>query len=156
MALHDFICSSCGHVERDVNVPAAIGARDGAPLHQPCQVRMTWIPQVGRMDFGPAGGAGFKAFTIEEEVRGRPQRIEIDSTHKLRQVEREFETHARNGEARPLVWRDYSQTKSNGDVHTLCKTPGDPHQVKAEIDRVKVKNVQKRVGAEVAKTHGTI
>ena len=168
MALHDFRCP-CGFVRRDVNVPIAQGASNYKILHFGCAAspplpdeplgrgaRMEWIPQIGAMDFGPAGGAGFKSFTIEEEVRGRPQRIEIDSVSKLRKVEREFEVHARNGEARPLVWRDYAQTKSNQDVHTLSSAPGDPHNVTPEVQRVVGKTVTASRGTAVTAKHGTI
>ena len=170
MALHDYKCTGCGYIQRDVNVPCRIGASGMKMFHSGCPrvnpvayaafglpgPPMEWIPQIGAMDFGPAGGAGFKSFTIEEEVRGRSQRIDIDSVSKLRKVEREFEVHARNGEARPLVWRDYAQTKSNQDVHTLSSAPGDPHNVTPEVQRVVGKTVTASRGTAVTAKHGTI
>lgn len=159
MALHDFRCRFCGTVRRDVNVPIAVGASRAQVicfcLGTPEQ--MQWIPQIGRMDYGPAGGAGFKAFAIEEEVRGKPQRIEIDSVAKLRKVEREFETHARNGEGRPLVWRDYHQDRSNRDVHTLSTNLADPHGVQPGIAAAKASGrIKGERGEAVTKVHGTI
>lgn len=167
MPLHDFRCPECWDVYTDVNVPAALGAR-GANLRCPNPVHLKttgkyhtpvappvleWIPQIGRMDFGPSGGTGFKGFTIEEEIRGETQRIEIDSVHKLRQVERESEQRARNGEGRPLVWRDYQQTRSNGDVHTLSADPGDPHGVRKAVD---AKKYTPHRGKAVTDVHGTL
>lgn len=119
---------------------------------------MEWIPAIGGMDFGPAGGAGFKAFTIEEpDQRGVPTRIEVDSLHKLRQIERESERRARNGEGRPLVWRAYAQGRSNDDVHTLA-TPSqlaDPHETQATRAAAKARITPRR-GGDVVTQHGTI
>lgn len=163
MALHDFRCPGCGLVARDVYVSVELGARQAAIYCPACDdwdvgVRMEWIPAIGRMDFGPAGGAGFKAFTIEEvDQRGNPQRIEVDSVHKLRALERESEQRARNGEGRPLVWRDYAQDRSNRDVHTLATSDqlGDPHGCRQVIASAKAK-IEARRGETVTKQHGTV
>jgi hypothetical protein len=157
MPLHDYIHPQCCEVEVDYYVPAAIGARAGAPICRTCGKPLDWVPQIGSMDFGPAGGAGFKAFTVDQDVRGVPTRIEIDSLSKLRKVEREFEVHARNGESAPLVWRDYAQTRSNRDVHTLSANIGDPHGTKPVVDQaVKSGKVKGSKGAAVTAKHGTI
>ena len=156
MPNHDYEHVECRVYVTDYYVPCTIGATKGAPRCTVCGGTLRWIPQIGRMDYGPAGGAGFKSFTIEEEVRGRSQRIDIDSVSKLRKVEREFEVHARNGEARPLVWRDYAQTKSNQDVHTLSTQIGDPHNVAPEITRVVGKKVTASRGEAVTRKHGTL
>jgi hypothetical protein len=100
----------------NVMVPAAIGQKAGAPLH--CGVPATPIPGIGRMDYGAVKGAGFKSFHTTD-ARGNP--VFIDSTHKLRQVERESEVAARNGEGQPMVWRRWSQDQSNLDQPTLSK-----------------------------------
>lgn len=163
MALHDFRCPGCGSVQRDVHVPVTIGAQQAVLYCPDCDdwdvgVRMEWIPAIGRMDFGPAGGAGFKAFTIEEvDQRGVAQRIEVDSVHKLRRLERESEVRARNGEGRPLVWRDYAQDRSNHDVHTLATQDqlGDPHGCEAVRAAAKA-TITPRRGDAVTKQHGTI
>lgn len=157
MARHDYQCPGCG-ATHEVDVPAAIGAQRGAPICPACRgMRMAWIPQIGRMDFAPSGGAGFTSFSIKEDIRGKTECIEIDSLHKLRQVERESEQRARNGEGRPLVWRDYHQNRSNGDVHTLAKDLADPHGVRETITpKVQSGTVTPRRGDVVTKTHGTL
>ena len=71
------------------------------------------------MDVGGVKGAGFKAFTTTD---GRGTPVHIDSLHKLRQVERESEVHARNGEGQPMVFRRWAQDGSNHDQPTLSKT----------------------------------
>jgi hypothetical protein len=114
------------------------------------------IPAAPAMDFGPSGGTGFKAFTIEEDINGRPTTIEIDSLHKLRQVERESEVRARNGEGRPLVWRDYAQQRTNGDVHTLSANPADPHGALDAVKRAKAAKITAAKGDAVTSVHGTI
>ena len=112
MALHDFWCQRCGQVLVDVNVPIDIGATAGAPLH--CDRPMAWVPAVGRMD--ASSGPGFQAF---EAYDGQNRPIVIDSLRKLRAVERQSEADGRNGEGQPLVWRHYSNDRSNRDVHAL-------------------------------------
>jgi len=110
VALHDFWCPRCGQVLVDVNVPVAIGAVKGAPEH--CGRTSIWIPQVGRMD-------AYEPFQEFETRDGANNPVVVDSLHKLRQIERESEQQYRNGEGQPLVWRHYSNDKSNRDVHAL-------------------------------------
>jgi hypothetical protein len=113
MALHDFYCQTCGEVLLDVNVPIAIGAPAGAPEH--CGRTARWIPQVGRMDaYEP-----FQAFTARD---GQNREVTVDSLSKLRKIERESEQQYQNGEGQPLVWRSYSNDRSNRDVHALHPT----------------------------------
>jgi len=110
MALHDFWCQVCGQVLVDVDVPMAIGATKGAPLH--CGRPTAWIPQVGRMD----ALEPFQEFEVRD---GQNHLVTIDSLAKLRKIERESEQQYRNGEGQPLVWRRYSNDDSNRDVHAL-------------------------------------
>jgi hypothetical protein len=117
MARHDFYCGVCGQVLVDVNVPAAIGARAGAPEH--CGRPTAWIPAVGRMD--AANGPGFQAFTTTD---GRGNPVTIDSLAKLRAVERESEQAYKNGEGQPMVWRRWAQDRSNQDRPTLGSWDG--------------------------------
>lgn len=112
MALHDFWCQTCGQVLVDIDVPMAVGARAGAPLH--CGRPTAWIPQVGRMD--ASSGPGFQAFTCRD---GQNREVTVDSLSKLRRIERESEQQYQNGEGQPLVWRRYSNDDSNKDVHSL-------------------------------------
>lgn len=113
MALHDFWCQVCGQVLLDVNIPIAIGATAGAPEH--CGRRANWIPQVGRMD-------AYEPFQEFEARDGQNHLVTVDSLAKLRKIERESEQHYRNGEGQPLVWRRYSNDRSNQDVHALHPT----------------------------------
>lgn len=110
VAFHDFWCQVCGQVLVDINVPIAIGATAGAPLH--CGKPTAWIPQVGRMD-------AYEPFQRFDAVDGRNQPVVVDSLKKLRDIERSSEQDYRNGEGQPLVWRRYSNDNSNRDVHTL-------------------------------------
>jgi len=110
VALHDFWCQVCGQVLVDVNVPIAIGAMKGAPLH--CDRPTAWIPQVGRMD-------AYEPFQEFEARDGQNNPVVVDSLKKLRDIERESEQQFRNGEGQPLVWRAYSNDRSNRDVHAL-------------------------------------
>lgn len=155
-ANHDYRCPTCGALGSDVAVPISVGARGWVVLcqssvHPDRAVRMEWIPQIGGVDAG--SGASFKAFAITETVRGREVTTQIDSLHTLRKVERESEQLSRNGEGRPLVWRDYSQGKSNGDVHTSGKDIGDPHGVRQVLAKNKH---QVRSGAAVTAAHGKV
>ena len=113
MALHDFWCQVCGQVLVDIDVPISIGARAGAPPH--CGEPTRWIPQVGRMD--GANGPGFEAFDAYD---GQNRPVTVDSLKKLRDIERQSEVDARNGEGQPIVWRRYSQDASNRHTHTLA------------------------------------
>lgn len=152
-AFHDFVCPACDTHHRDVPVDMQIGARQ-ADVRCACGARLEWIPQIGRMDFGPSGGTGFKSFSIQDrDERGRVITREIDSLHALRKVERESEQRARNGEGQPLVWRDYAQERSNRDRHTLAKDPADPHGAQAAINPRKF---TPRKGREVVQVHGTV
>lgn len=110
MALHDFFCQTCGQVLVDVNVPIALGAIKGAPEH--CGQPANWIPQVGRMD-------AYEPFQEFEARDGQNNLVTVDSLTKLRKIERESEEQYRNGEGQPIVWRRYSNDRSNRDVHAL-------------------------------------
>jgi hypothetical protein len=157
MARHDYQHVACRVYVPDYDVPVTVGAQAGAPRCVVCGQPLDWVPAAPAMDFGPSGGAGFKAFTIDEEIRGETQRIEIDSLAKLRRVERESEQRARNGEGRPLVWRDYQQGRSNRDVHTLSTNLADPHGVRETIQpKVQDGTITPRRGAAVTAAHGTI
>ena len=155
MALHDYSCTGCGHVERDVNVPIQIGAQKGAPICPGCHgCRMAWIPQVGRID----ALESFQEFTVEGP-RGDP--IRIDSLRKLRSVEHLSEQAERNGEGTKLVWRDYSQDASNKDRHAITQqTPdqmADPRGVQPAIQRaLKKGKITPASGDAVTQAHGTI
>ena len=116
MPLHDYWCAICGQLETNVYRSAHEGARANPPLH--CSEPMRWIPQTTAMDAGGVKTAGFRAFDTTD---GRGEPVHIDSLRKLRQVERESEVHARNGEGQPMIFRRWSQSDSNQDQPTLSK-----------------------------------
>jgi hypothetical protein len=121
-ALHDFACPACGFVARDIAVPIATGARahlitcpacatyedDKAGGTRRVAFHMDWLPQIGRMSAGH--GPTFTAF---ETYDGRNRKVRVESIADLRRIERESEQQARNGEGQIMVWRDYSNDRSN-------------------------------------------
>ena len=117
---HDFRCDACGKSHPNVVVEEGQSVFT-TPFYCGCGAILVWIPKVGRMD----ALEPFQRFevTVRDPATGGNQQVTIDSLHKLRQVERESEQRARNGEGQPLVWRDYSQDASNRDVHTLGTDP---------------------------------
>lgn len=117
MPLHDFYCGVCGQLQLNVYVPVAVGASAGAPAH--CGRPMAWVPAAPAVHYGSVKTAAFKAFDTTD---GRGQPVHIDSLRKLRQVERESEQMARNGEGQPMVWRRYAQDPSNRDQPTLSRS----------------------------------
>lgn len=76
--------------------------------------------------------------TTVEDGRGGYRTEHIDSLAKLRKVERESEQRYRNGEGRPMAWRDYSQDRSNRDVHSLM---ADPSEAPTKSAKLKVRAV---------------
>lgn len=118
MALHDFWCAHCGRLYPDVNVPIAIGATAGAPLCHDCQRPTEWIPQIGAID----AREPFQEFEVYD---GQNKPVLVESLRKLRQIEKESEQQARNGEGQPMVFRRWAQDSSNRDVPTLGAYGGD-------------------------------
>lgn len=117
MPTHDYFCTRCGQVLLDVMVPIAIGQAAGAPDH--CGQKAQPIPGIGRMDYGAVKGAAFKSFHTTD---GRGNPVFIDSTRKLRQVEKESEQMARDGVGQPMVFRHWAQDPGNLDQPTLSKS----------------------------------
>ncbi len=103
---HDFTCATCG-------LSGTFWAYvSDPPVH--CDQPMTWTPRPG--SFAIDAREPFQQF--ETDVAGEKRRV--GSLHDMRLIENETEKRARNGEGQPMVWRDYSQDKSNFDVHTLA------------------------------------
>lgn len=126
MPVLDLACTVCGLVLRDTYLPLyqlpeprrvdgyTVRQDFDRPLH--CGQVMTIIPP--RVTVDALEPMQEFAVTVEDGKGG--WKVEtIDSLTKLRRVEAESETRARNGEGRPMVWRDYSNDRSNKDVHTL-------------------------------------
>lgn len=146
MALHDFQCA-CGALRRDVNVPIAVGAGKAVVLCTACGVRMDWVPAIGRMDAG--SGPGFKDFDCYD---GRNQPVHVSSLAQLRAIEKESEQLHRNGEGQQMVWRDYSNDRSQTHKHTLMENPETPvAEVRAALNARKEKIEIRRHGQKKPK-----
>lgn len=103
MGMNRYECGVCGHLGDYV------ATKDTRPWH--CDAEMVWTP-----DRSAAVDHAFDAFTVSNGART----FTVDSLHTLRRTEAETERMSRNRDGEALVWRDYSQDKSNGDVHTLA------------------------------------
>lgn len=155
--MQDFVCPACHAYYADVMIVRGTRASAAGMHCHACGARLDWVPRIGRMD----ALEPFQKFAIVDTVRGREVVTEVDSLHRLRAIERDAEQRARNGEGRPLVWRDYAQDRSNRDVHTLAADPADPHGTKAAIARhlAKAKPSRDHVaqrGEAVTTVHGTL
>jgi hypothetical protein len=139
MSLHDFRCPLCDRIARDINVPIAVGALHAEIPCPACHTAMEWIPGIGLMD--AANGPSFVGF---DTMDGRNQPVHIDSLQKLRTVERESESMAKNGDGQQMVWRRFSNDASNVHQHTLKETPaGTPTEA-----------AKRKFGRSTMKTHG--
>jgi hypothetical protein len=124
MATSYFECPACHVVELITYAAADVGAAGWPPTclnreyHEgSVSVPMILAPQPGdfAMDVGGVKGAAFKKFSVN--VDG--QRVEVDSLHTLRRIERESEQRYRNGEGEPLRFRMWNQSASNKDVNSF-------------------------------------
>ena len=75
-----------------------------------------------RSDGEGKSGETFQKFLARD---GHNQLVEIDSLNKLRQVERESEQLARNGEGQVVRFRAYEQDRSNLSVNVFGERPTD-------------------------------
>lgn len=120
MPLHDYGCASCGYYLSDQYRSVIEGASACPPYCPSCpgEILMQWIPQVGAMDTYDVN----LCFDVKD---GRNQLIHVDSLKKLRMVERESEAMAANGEGQKMVWRKYSQDRSNVHKHSIMEDPSE-------------------------------
>ena len=146
-ARNDYLCEACGAYEEHW------ANQDNRPSH--CGREMVWAPS------RPPAVDAYEPFH-EFDVAHNGQTFHIDSLKKLRDVENLTGRMARNGDGSPLIWRDYSQNRSNRDVHTLTKDVTKPldgyagedtHPGQIKVDPTVFKP---RRGADVAKTHGEV
>lgn len=112
MPLHDYFCDRCRRVEVDVYRSVEEGAVASPPVC--CEQPMAWIPGVGRMD--AANGPGFVGF---DTFNGRNEKVHVSSLKQLREIERQSEIDHKNGEGQPLVFRAFSNTRSQMDQSAL-------------------------------------
>lgn len=124
MPNHDYRCAACRGILRDQYRSIAQGGKDTAPPCPRCGGLMTWvIPRLNTdLKTDGDGGKGFQKFHARD---GHNQLVEIDSLHKLRQVERESEQLARNGEGQVIRFRAYEQNHSNMSVNVFGERPAD-------------------------------
>lgn len=151
MALHDFRCSTCGAIQRDINVPIEIGASGAFVYCRSCTVvvngehtavRMQWIPAIGRMD--AANGPGFVAFDCYD---GQNNKVHVSSLKQLRDLERTSEQQFKNGEGQPLVFRAFSNDPTNKDSSALHKSWNGGEQPTAEAAHKYGSTLQKATDA---------
>lgn len=114
MPNHDYRCDECGWILADQYRSITEGGQSRLPDCFNCDRPMSWIPQARMSVF--SDGTGFAKFSTTD-THGQP--VEIDSLRKLRQVERDSEVAARNGEGQQMVFRAFSNTRGNRLDHTL-------------------------------------
>lgn len=108
--LHDYQCGEDGTVLADQYRSADEGASAHPPSCPTCGQAMAWLPQA-RFDLrSDSGTSAIPKFVVRD---GRNALVEIDSLHKLRQVERDSEQAARDGEGQQMVFRAYANTRGN-------------------------------------------
>ena len=123
---HDYQCEGCRGWLRDQERSAQEGGIKTAPLCPRCRIRMTWTPTRFRTDLRTDGegssGATFQKFSV---LDGSNRRVEIDSLHTLRKVERESEKMAADGIGQPIRFRAFAQDRSNMSVNTFGEAPSE-------------------------------
>jgi hypothetical protein len=144
MPRNDFVCDKCD--ESATFWQSQFGSRPVCPV---CSAVMAFAPQPGSYSID-AYEPG-QEFTVD--VNGR--QVKVESLAQIRAIERQTEQAYRNGEGAPLVWRDYSQNRSNVDQHTLARDLGRPVDGYAEgTTGVDAKKFRPAKGADVIRQHG--
>ncbi len=96
-----------------------------------CGVRLSWIPQVGRMD----ALEPFQKFTAHvRQPDGTEKPVEIGSLSQMRRIEHLSEQRAKDGEGQQMVWRDYSNDRSNRERHTIMADPAEAPQKSSRVN----------------------
>lgn len=160
-ARHDFCCGRCAYILHNIAVPVSVGARAWADTSGClfCGGPLDWLPFARFSAFTDAeGGTGTHCFekcttTIDDPGAPGGYREEtIGSLADIRRLERESEQRARNGEGRRLVWRDYSQDRTNRDQHSFMADPTlTPSKTYLNGTPVRI-----RRGDPVIADHGTV
>lgn len=143
---HDFKCTACGTVLKDQYRTIQQGGSGSPPRCPACFTLMTWVVPRPAWDLRSDGegqsGSSFQKFLARD---GHNHLVEIDSLNKLRQVERESEQLARNGEGQVVRFRAYEQDRSNLSVNVFGERPADFEQPTAASKR--------RFGLQQGATH---
>lgn len=131
MPWQHFRCAACAVIELVTYKAADTDDPEVWPPRCACGEVMQVAPQPGDFKFdvrtdgdggrGVGATKGFQKFTVYRQVPGKDGKpvqvpVEIDSLHKLRQVEADSEQRYRNGEGEPLRFRAASQDHSNMQV----------------------------------------
>lgn len=90
---------------------------------------LEWIPQIGRIS--ASHGPTFTAFECYD---GMNRKVRVESIADLRRIERESEQQARNGEGQIMVWRDYSNDRTNKYDSAISPSWSAPGQPSRESD----------------------
>lgn len=127
MPRHDYRCLTCGGLLLDQYRTTQEGGSAHLPVCPRCGVLMQWIPQANFDLRSDSATSDIPKFTTRD---GYGNLVEIDSLHKLRQVERESEIAAKNGEGQQIAFRAYSNNRGNRLDNTFGEPPSqaiDPH-----------------------------
>lgn len=120
---HDFQCPSCGEVAIGVLVPDGVSATEkDLVVCGNCDSSMVWTPSRVGMHVWTTN----QQVTIPVEDPGSPTGFRSETVASLadvRRLEHDSEAAEARGEGRRMVWRDYSQDRSNRLEHTLGKDP---------------------------------
>jgi hypothetical protein len=158
MPVHDLVCPECGFEQPATYLPLVplaepdrsrgykVTQRVDFPDCPTCRIRMAFIvPRVAMDAYEP--GHEFEAEITQPDRSVK--RVMVDSLSKIRQLEHDSEQRARDGEGQHLVWRDYSQDRSNRHEHAIAKDPSqkpDP----AFLKRFREDNAGGPISAETA------
>ena len=119
MPLHFYLCALCD-LRREEYRSVQEGGTNVLPFCPVCGEVMAWEVPVVAMD---AKEPGQRRSVITREIMTRqgPRQIteEVNTLHRLRQIERDSEQRYRNGEGEPLRFRAYAQDRSNLDENSF-------------------------------------
>lgn len=112
---------------------------------------MIWVVPVPRMDLRSDGegksGNTFQKFVTRD---GCNNLVEIDSLHKLREVERESEKMAADGIGQPILFRGFAQDHSNMGSNLFGEPPSEKPSEEAKRKFGRRSGFQEIVGEQGA------
>jgi hypothetical protein len=121
MPLHDFRCLACRIEWSDVYVPVATRASASGVRCADCGALLTWVPAAPAVD----AREPFQQFEVQIlQPDGSHKPVTIGSLSQLRRIESQAETAYRNGEGQRMIFRAWSQDRSNLDEATLGESGG--------------------------------
>lgn len=139
MPLHDFRCPACGLVQ-EVRLPITLRASLAIILCDACNypdgrvrsalylpivapVRMDWVvPRT--VGFDCSGGSTFQSFDVQQrQPDGSYKPVRVSSVRQMREIERQTEQRARDGEGEAMRFRMWSHDDSQGDQNSFGDDP---------------------------------